>query len=89
MNNRTLHIAWGALIVLSLGATLLSFAEIWAIWPIPAGIAVLALAWLKARIILSQYLGLVAAPSWRRGFEFALAALCLLLLGLYLLPIIR
>ncbi len=89
MSNRTLYIAWGSLIALSLGATLLSLAGIWSIWPLAAGIAVLTLAWLKARIILSQYLGLAAAPFWRRGFEFALAALCLLLLGLYLLPVIR
>ncbi|MCX7568223.1 hypothetical protein OS189_17920 [Sulfitobacter sp. F26169L] len=50
--------------------------------------AVLVLAWQKARIILLQYLGLAEAPSWRWGIEFALALLCLLLLGLYLLPLI-
>lgn len=83
-----LLVAWGSLIVLSLGTTLLSLADIWAVWPIAAGIGVLTLAWLKARIILSQYLGLAAAPFWMRGFEFALAALCLLFLGLYLLPVI-
>jgi hypothetical protein len=48
------------------------------------GVVVLMLALLKARVILSQYLGLWAAPSWRRGFNLSLTAFCLLLLGLYL-----
>ncbi|MBC7153389.1 MAG: nitric oxide reductase F protein [Rhodobacteraceae bacterium] len=51
-----------------------------------AGALILALAWLKARVILARYLGLAAAPFWRRGFEVALALFCLLLLGLYLAP---
>lgn len=78
--------AWAALIGLSLGSAALS------LWPWPpalspfAGTLILALAWLKARVILARYLGLAAAPFWRRGFEIALAAFCLLLLGLYLLP---
>jgi hypothetical protein len=37
-------------------------------------------------VILARYLGLAAAPFWRRGFEVALALFCLLLLGLYLAP---
>ena len=78
--------AWGALIVFSLGSTAVS---LWH-WPpaltAAAGGVILLLAWLKARVILGRYLGLVAAPSWRRGFGLALALFCLLLLGLYLLP---
>ncbi|WP_294608354.1 nitric oxide reductase F protein [Roseovarius sp.] len=78
--------AWAALMCLSLGATLIS---LWH-WPpaleAVAGVLVLSLAWLKARIILSSYLGLDAAPFWRRGFGMSLGAFCLLLLGLYLLP---
>ncbi len=50
------------------------------------GIAILVLAWLKARLILAAYLGLAAAPFWRRGFEIALAAYGLLLAALYLIP---
>ena len=38
----------------------------------------------KARVVLSRYLGLWAAPSWRRAFNLSLTAFCLLLLGLYL-----
>jgi len=44
------------------------------------------LPWLKARLILGNYLGLDAAPFWRRGFETSLALFCLLLLGLDLTP---
>jgi len=47
---------------------------------------ILTFAWLKARVILSYYLGLNAAPFWRRGFGISLGIFCLLLLGLYLLP---
>ncbi|RLJ59367.1 cytochrome c oxidase subunit IV [Litoreibacter meonggei] len=50
------------------------------------GSVVLALALMKARIILSRYLGLADAPSWRRGFNLTLTLFCLLLLGLYLFP---
>ena len=78
--------AWVWLIGLSLGSTAVS---LWT-WPPKlaalAGTLVLMLAWLKARIILAYYLGLVRAPFWRRGFNIALAIFCLLLLGLYLVP---
>jgi hypothetical protein len=79
--------AWGALIGLSLGSTAQS---LWH-WPpnlgALAGALILTLGWLKARVILSRYLGLSAAPFWRRGFGLALGLFCLLLLGLYLLPL--
>ena len=78
--------AWVWLIGLSLGSTMVS---LWH-WPPEmaalAGVAILTLAWLKARIILSRYLGLAAAPFWRRGFGISLVAFCILLLGLYLIP---
>ncbi len=48
-----------------------------------AGAAILTLSWLKARVILSDYLGLRAAPFWRRGFGMVLAFYMLMLLGLY------
>ncbi|MCL3882701.1 nitric oxide reductase F protein [Marivita sp. GX14005] len=86
MTRRALYTAWAALIALSLGSTALSLSAVWAVGPIVAGVAVLLLAWWKARIILSQYLELATAPEWQRGFDVALAALCLLLLGLYLMP---
>ncbi len=89
MTRRALYIAWGTLIALSLASTVLALPALWVHWPIATGIAVMLLAWLKARIILTQYLGLAAAPTWRRGFNFALAMLCLLMLGLYLIPFWR
>lgn len=49
-----------------------------------AGALIIMLALMKARIILSRYLGLAQAPTWRRGFSLSLALFCLLLLGLYL-----
>lgn len=78
--------AWGWLLALSLGSTVVS---LWH-WPPQltalAGMVILFLAWAKARVILSRYLGLADAPFWKRGFEIALGLFCLLLLGLYLAP---
>jgi hypothetical protein len=78
--------AWGWLIGLSLCSTGVA---LWH-WPAAlnplAGALILTLGWLKARVILGRYLGLEAAPFWRRGFDIALALFCLLLLGLYLVP---
>jgi len=51
-----------------------------------SGVIILALALIKARIILSRYLGLETTRFWRRGFNFALTTYALLLLGLYLAP---
>lgn len=78
---RHLAIAWLALLVLSLGSTTLSLDVI----PTTAtGVILLGLALLKARIILSDYLGLRAAPFWRRGFTFVLSLYVTVLFGLYL-----
>jgi hypothetical protein len=50
------------------------------------GTLILAVAFLKARLILVRYLGLDRAPGWRRGFEGAIGAFMVLLAGLYLAP---
>ena len=47
-------------------------------------LAVLALAGLKARVILSAYLGLSAAPGWQRGFDLGLTLLLALMATLAL-----
>ena len=78
--------AWGTLICLSLGSTLISLWHWAPAFAAGAGALILTFAWLKARVILSCYLGLDAAPFWRRGFGISLGIFCLLLLGLYLLP---
>lgn len=49
-----------------------------------AGLVVLAISGLKARIILSDYLELAEAPRILRGFVFALALFLLAAAGLYL-----
>lgn len=87
--------AWITLMALSAAATILSLSRPMLptgdtglagfVAPLTGGL-VLGLAWLKARVILARYLGLAAAPSWRRGFDLVLALFCLLLLALYLLP---
>lgn len=78
--------AWLALV--GLGAATSAFAALGGSPPVswPLAAAVLALAWLKARLILARYLGLAAAPTWRRGFETVLGLYALLLLGLFLVP---
>lgn len=88
MTRRSLYIAWAWLIALSLGSTGLSVSGVWEQWPVLAGVAVMVLAWQKARIILARYLGLHQAPRWRRGFDVGLTGLCVLMLGLYLSPLI-
>jgi hypothetical protein len=86
---RTLARALGWLVALSLATTALARAFPGAALPPAAAGAVLALAALKADVILTRYLGLADAPSWRRGFRAALALLMLALFGLYLIPLLR
>lgn len=88
MTGETLIKAWIALILLSIGSALLSLWQIPQEWKFVAGATILTLAWLKARVILLRYLGLAQAPFWARGFGISLALFCLLLLGLYLVPVI-
>ena len=77
--------AWGWLIGLSLGSTVMAQLPLPPHLAAVTGAAILVLAWAKARIILTRYLGLHAAPFWCRGFELALGFFCCLLLGLYLM----
>ena len=49
-----------------------------------ASALILVFAWLKARVILSRYLGLAAAPAIGRGFGVVLALFMLAAGGLYL-----
>ncbi|MEP3047025.1 MAG: hypothetical protein ABJL55_03195 [Roseibium sp.] len=78
--------AWLSLLALSAASVLVAFL-------VPAGLnqavigsVILLLAWMKVRLILSRYLGLWQAPSWKSGFNWVLGFYCLLLLGLYLIP---
>lgn len=76
--------AWVALIVLTGLGTVLSLVPGVGRASDLAGLAILALAWAKTRIILLDYLGLRAAPSWRRGGVAALSFVALLFAGLYM-----
>lgn len=71
--------AWLWLLALSAASTLLAASVEAGAWFV---IAVLALAGAKARLILSSYLGLAAAPAIRTGFDLVLAGLLVLFAGL-------
>lgn len=73
--------AWIALLGLSAASTLLASMVDGGAWFV---IAVLCLAGAKARLILSSYLGLAAAPAIRAGFDMVLVALLVLFAGLAL-----
>ena len=83
MENVILNRAFIVLLALSVGTAILTD-----IRP-QAGtifvVVVLMLAGLKARIILTEYLGLRAAPEFRRGFTAFLIAFLLAAFGLYML----
>ena len=94
MQNKLIR-AWIALLVLSMASTGVAvFIDRGATDGNPnhiaalSGAIILTLALIKARIILTRYLGLEATRFWRRGFNFALTVYALLLLGLYLVPAI-
>lgn len=80
--------AWVALVVLSLASAIAAWLVNAGLDPRLTGSVVLFLALMKARVILARYLGLDGAPSWRAGFNLVLTLFCLLLLGLYLVPLI-
>lgn len=78
--------AWLLLLLLGAGSTLFAVLDLRGVAPAAVGGLILMLSWLKARIILSRYLGLWRAPTWRAGFDWVLGFFCLLLCGLYLVP---
>ncbi len=88
MSYRSLFTGWIALLCFSLASTLLSVWSFSPNWQALTGTVILLLAWLKARVILGRYLGLSQAPFWSQGFGISLAVFCLILLGLYLIPLI-
>ncbi|MEV8468295.1 nitric oxide reductase F protein [Fluviibacterium sp. DFM31] len=78
--------AWVVLLLLCAASTLIAALDALAVAPVVVGALILLLSWMKARVILSRYLGLWRAPTWRAGFNWVLGLYCLLLLGLYLVP---
>ena len=86
MGDNPLIRAWIWLLALSMATTALALAVRHMPVPALAGAAILGLAYLKTRLILANYLGLAAAPFWRRGFNLAIGTYVCLLLALYLIP---
>jgi len=85
---RPLIAAWVWLCALSVVSTALSVLVAPRISPAVAGIAILAFAWVKARMVIARYMGLADAPAWQRGFDLTLALFVGLLAALYLVPLI-
>lgn len=81
MSRPVLH-AWILLMALSLGSTLASLVE----GGVALGLVILAIAMLKARVILLQYLDLARAPEWRAAATAVPVVFTLLLAALYVLP---
>ncbi len=78
--------AWVGLIALSCGSAIVASSSGSGLSTGLAGVLIVLLALMKARLILAHYLGLSEAPTWRRGFNLSLTLFCLCLLGLYFLP---
>lgn len=84
MPARDLIEAWAALVVLSLGTVLIASSDgAGRTGAVTAG-CVLALAGLKARVILARYLGLAGSRFWMRAFELAIGLFLGLGFALYL-----
>lgn len=86
MTARRLTIAWAWLMGLSLASTAVAALIESGAGTMAAGVAILVVALVKARLILLDYLGLAQAPSWRGGFVVSLAVFTVLLAGLYVIP---
>ncbi len=84
MPSRSLVHAWGALVVLSGATTLLTLSHSAAPARPIVAVAVLVLAGLKARVILSRYLGLDASRFWTRSFDLLIGGFLSIAYVLYL-----
>lgn len=83
MPARDLVEAWGALVVLSLGTVLLATAGASGRSGALIAGGVLALAGLKARVILARYLGLAGSRFWTRAFDLTIGLFLALSFALY------
>lgn len=81
VSSRRLIRTWAALAVLTALSTALHFSGL---PPHVAGGMILIAAWLKARLILLDYLELRGVPGWAAGILSVLAALITLLMVLFL-----
>lgn len=74
MTTRSLIEAWLVLVVLSAGTTILTLIDASASYRLMIGGGVLVLAGLKARVILTLYLGLSRSRFWKQMFDVLLFA---------------
>lgn len=86
MTSSPLFLAWLTLMSLGIATVLVTAGGVEFFSPVLFGGLLLLLAWAKARIILSWYLGLWQAPGWLSGFSWVIGLFCLLLLCLYVVP---
>lgn len=89
MNLDTTTRAWAGLLLMSAASVLIAAGFTDRLSAGATGALVLVFAWMKARVVLSRYLGLWQAPTWLSGFNWVLGLFCLLLLGLFLVPEFR
>lgn len=75
--------AWGLLVALSLATTALTLIEVSGPARVAIGGAVLVLAGLKARTILSRYLNLARSEFWTRSFDMAIGLFLLVVFVLF------
>lgn len=84
MLDRTLLTTWTWLIALSGGSAIVAYLTTHGIDRRMTGAVILALALVKARFILSRFLGLSQAPGWLGGFTWVIGLVSALILGLFL-----
>jgi hypothetical protein len=80
---RDLVEAWVALVVLSFGTVLLATADVSGSVATFVVAGVLMLAGLKARVILTRYLGLSGSRFWTRAFDMAIGLFLALAFALH------
>ena len=80
--------AWVILVALSGGSAVVAALVDTGVNRSAAGAAILLLAVMKARVILSRYLGLAQSRALMSGFSTVLGFFAALLLGLYLVPMV-
>lgn len=83
MPARGLVEAWVALVALSLGTVLLATVDGSGRGATFVAAGVLVLAGLKARVILTRYLGLAGSQFWTRAFDLAIGLFLALSLALH------
>lgn len=83
MPERDLVKAWGALVVLSIGTVAIALVGASGERGVLAAAAVLALAGIKAHVILTRYLGLSGSRFWTLTFDLAIGIFLAVAFGLY------